>query len=64
MREVKGGMEPRRSRPSRTRRETRFLRQVMPRQVHGSVVEFHVVSLLWVSEAVLKEIRGWKSGFC
>ena len=63
VREFRGWMEPPRSRPSRTRRETRFLRQETPSQVHGSVLEFHVVSFLYVSEEFLNDIRGWRSGF-
>lgn len=58
MREVKGWMEPWSWRFSRTRRETRFLRQETPYQVHRSVVVFHVVSLLDVSVAVLNAING------
>lgn len=63
MREVKGWMEPLRSRFSRTRRETRFLRQETPYHVHRSLVMFHEVSLLDVSVAVLNASNGWKSGF-
>lgn len=62
MREVNGSMEPWRSRFSRTSRDTRFLMQETPSQVHGSVVVFQVESFLDVSEAVLKDRRAWKSG--
>lgn len=61
--EVRGSKEPVRSRFSRTSRETRLLRQVTPTQVHRSVVEFHEDSLLALSEADLKSINGFKSGF-
>lgn len=63
MRDVNGSMEPWRSRFSRTRRETRFLRQETPYHVHRFVVMFHVVSLLDVSVVVLNASSGWKSGF-
>ena len=63
MSEVRGSKEPVRSRFSRTSRETRFWRQVTPLHVHRSVVEFHEVSWLALSEADLKSINGFKSGF-
>jgi uncharacterized protein (DUF2461 family) len=63
VRDVNGSTEPWRSRFSRTRRETRFLRQETPYHVHRSVVMFHEVSLLDVSEDILNASSGWKSGF-
>lgn len=61
--EVKGVMEPWRSRFSRTSRETRLLMQETPRHVHGWVVVFQLVSFFDVSEAALKAKRASKSGF-
>ena len=63
MSEVRGPNEPLSSRFSKTSRETRFWKQVTPFQVQRSVVSFHEVSLLALSEADLKSINGCKSGF-
>ena len=63
MREVKGWMEPWRSRFSRTSLVTRSLMQETPSQVHALVLLFQLVSFSDVSEAALKDNRASKSGF-
>ena len=55
--------EPWRSRSSRTSRETRSWRHETPVQLHGLLVEFHVVSLFALSVEALNAKRGSKSGF-